>query len=156
MLSANEILKNYYDDADEEVFPEFYTSENSDAELIPGYENEYTVYSIHKAKPEYAEKLAEDGYDIVYRIIGQGRDFIGMIINNLLYDVTDDILNLLEEDNDDEDDTNYNPGYRGDNFMSDLKHGEALYQAYGPNVDPNDLDEDDAECYLAYKRVFEK
>lgn len=36
-----------------------------------------------------------------------------------------------------------------------LEIGKELYDAYGPDVDPYDLDEEDAECYLAYKRSLE-
>lgn len=144
MISNKDILNTYYDDADEEVYPGFYDSENVEAELIPGYEKEYTIYSIHRAKPEYAELLSGDGYGVVYRILGRGKDFIGQYADGKLYDVGDDIARIVDEDSELE--------LMSFDQPDRVAYGEELYNSYGPDVDPNDLDEYDAECYLAYKR----
>ena len=144
MISNKDILNTYYDDAEEEVFPGFFDSENAEAELIPGYEKEYTIYSIHRVKPEYAELLSGDGYDIVYRILGRGKDFIGQYADGQLYDVSEDIARIVDEDSE--------PELMSFDQPERVAYGEELYNSYGPDVDPNDLDEYDAECYLAYKR----
>lgn len=100
-----ELIENYYDDADEAVFPGFFSYEDNtvEAELIPGYEDEYCIYGIHQAKPEYYNLLSEYGYDIVYHITGTGSkfpaDFLGIYTDNQLIDVTPDIVNILKENN---------------------------------------------------------
>lgn len=144
MISNKDILNTYYDDAEEEVFPGFFDSEDVEAKLIPGYEDEYTIYSIHRVKPEYAELLSGDGYGIVYRILGRGKDFIGQYVGRELYDVGDDIARIVDEDSE--------PELTSFDQPEKVAYGEELYNSYGPDVDPNDLDEYDAECYLAYKK----
>jgi len=144
MISNKDILNTYYDDAEEEVYPGFFDTETAEADLIPGYEGEYTIYSIHKAKPEYAELLGADGYDVVYRILGRGRDFIGQYADGELYDVSEDLARIVDEDSEVELESPDQPNR--------VAYGEELYNSYGPDIDPNDLDEYDSECYLAYKR----
>lgn len=144
MISTNDILNTYYDNAEEKVYPEFFDTETAEADLIPGYENEYTIYSIHEAKPEYYDSLSRDGYNIVYRIIGKGKDFIGQYIDGELYDVTEDIARIVDEDSELE--------LMSFDQPDRVAYGKEIYDSYGPDVDPYDLDDYDAECYLAYKR----
>ena len=104
-MDAWEIIEKYYDDAEDEIFPGFFDYEDStvEKELIPGYEKEYIVYGIHKAKPEFAGVLDDNGYDIIYHIIGTGSkfpaDFLGVYTDNQLIDVTPDIISILKENN---------------------------------------------------------
>lgn len=143
-MNTADILKKYYTDAEDKVYPGFFDSDDAEADLIPGYENEYSIYGIYEAKPQYLDILSKDGYNIVYRIIGNHEDFIGVMISGELYDVTDDILQLVDEDYAEE-----SMSYESDDRLA---YGKKLYDAYGPDIDPYDLDEYDAECYLAYRR----
>lgn len=154
-MMCDEILNKYYKNATYKYCPDFdYNDDEIQSELLPGYEyTNWIVWNIFEARPDYEKMLSEDGYDVVYHIVDKyddNKEFIGIIVDNQLLDITDDLNVLFGE----EDDKISRPGYEGDNFTDKLVHGRELYNSYGPDVDPNDLDEYDAECYLAYKSTL--
>lgn len=145
-MSVDEILNRYYNNCTYKYYPNFdYNDDEIQAELLPTGYDDVIVWNIFEARPDYKNILAADGYDCVYHIIGKyddSKEFIGQVIGDRLYDVTYDIMELLDEGDDEEE--------YSEELM--LAHGKELYDAYGPDVDTYDLDEYDAECYLAYKR----
>jgi len=149
MMSAEKILHKYYNDITEEEYPGFdYNDDEVQAELLPPGYDDVIVWGIYDAKPEWENVLAEDGYASVYHIVGKYDDsieFIGCVIGNRLYDVTADLNYTLGGDDIKEEMMSFDHPDR-------VAYGKELYNAYGPDVDTYDLDEYDAECYLAYKR----
>lgn len=147
-MSVDEILNRYYNNCTYKYYPNFdYNDDEIQAELLPEGYDDVIVWNIFEARPDYKNILSADGYDCVYHIIGKyddSKEFIGQVIGDRLYDVTDDIMELLDEGYDEEEDSEEDM----------LAHGKELYDAYGPDVDTYDLDEYDAECYLAYKRTI--
>lgn len=144
-MSVDEILNHYYNNCTYKYCPNFdYNDDEIQAELLPAGYDDLIVWNIFKARPDYENILAADGYDYVYHIIGKyddSKEFIGQVVGDRLYDVTYDIMELLDEGDDEEE-------YSEEDMLA---HGKGLYDAYGPDVDTYDLDEYDAECYLAYK-----
>lgn len=145
-MSVDEILNRYYNNCTYKYYPNFdYNDDEIQAELLPAGYDDVIVWNIFEARPDYKNILAADGYDYVYHIIGKyddSKEFIGQVISDRLYDVTYDIMELLDEGYDED----------GNSEEDRLARGKELYDAYGPDVDTYDLDEYDAECYLAYKR----
>lgn len=149
-MMCDEILNKYYRNATYKYCPDFEVNDSTiQAQLLPGYEyTEWIVSNIFEARPEYQELLAEEGYDVVYHIVDRyenGKEFIGWMSEGQLLDITSDLNLLLRGDETAEKAMSFDSPER-------VAYGEELYNSYGPDVDPNDLDEYDAECYLAYKR----
>lgn len=129
-----------------------YDSEELTAQLLPpGYED-YQVWRVYQTR--YANEpgsFADEGYGELYHIISLLNDdeFLGLVVGNELCDVTDDVIRIgrgyfYDDEWDDED---WSP-------EAMIRYGKELYDAYGPDVDTYDLDEYDAECYLAYKSTL--
>lgn len=148
-MTAESILNKFYNNITEEEYPGFdYNDDEVQAELLPPGYDDVIVWGIYEAKPEWMNILAEDGYAVVYHVIGKYDDtieFIGAVIGRRLYDVTEELNYILRDDGVKEEMMSFDQSDR-------IAYGEELYHAYGPDVDPEDLDEYDAECYLAYKR----
>lgn len=148
MMDIDTILNRYYNNCTYKYCPDFdYNDDEIQAELLPAGYDDLIVWNIFEARPDYKNILAADGYDVVYHIVDKyddTKEFIGQVVGDKLYDVTDDIMQLLDED--------YAEEAMSFNKDDRLAYGQELYNAYGPDVDTYDLDEYDAECYLAYKR----
>lgn len=98
-VASDQYLLDYTGCANMDVFNDF-----GNCEDLIGYDAKHIAWLI--AKDDYIDKLSEDGYDLVELCEEGGRQFIGMIIHDRLYDIDDDIISLLdyyEEDYPDDD-----------------------------------------------------
>ena len=164
---VNMIIGTYYTNISEELHPDFHTNRHIDDIILPpGYSQYYTVMGIYRANDNVYDKLASENLQeilIIRPVSGTNIDDIAaIIIDNKIYNVIDDIINVLSPDDDedegaaeltDEDEDGFADEYE-DDWSEDamLAHGAALYDAYGPDVDTMDFDDYDAACYLSYKR----
>lgn len=160
------ILGTYYKDVTTELYPDFYTNPETRERLIPyGYDKYYKVLGVYEAKDHVYDILANENLQEVLLIhvsssIMTG-DMIAMEIDNKLYDVLDDIMKVLatsenSEDDDEEDEViTQDDGYgQVEDWSEDgmIAYGQEIYDAYGSEVDTQDMTEYEAACYLAYKR----
>lgn len=157
-MTIEEILETYYNDVTEELYPDFYDNDSYEEQLLPvGYEG-CIIDGIFQVKDEYFDLLSQNGLQDVYLIscgyfssvareVGKTK-FIGQVIDNRLYDATDEIEDIIASQITDESDEEIEDW--SEEAM--LAHGEELYSSYGPDVDTQDMTEYEAACYLAYKR----
>ena len=151
-MTALEIIETYYDEVTEQLYPDWYDNEDYEEELLPAGYQSYFIWGIYQAKPEYDDILSANGFQEVYLIMREGgydNKFIAITDKYKLYDVTSEIDEILSYDEEDEDEQDWS-----EDAM--IKHGAALYDAYGPDVDTSDMISYDAACYLAYLRDIGK
>ena len=80
----------YYDTAsDAEYSEDFETCED-----VPGY-SELNHVAWLVAKDEYIDELSDNGYDIVELVDDGNKQFLAVSINDRVYDVTDEIADIL-------------------------------------------------------------